>query len=418
MRMRLRRLLPVAILLGAVGLTAALISARPAPPRNETAPLAPLVEVQPAQPFEGAFVLTTQGTVSPRTQTVLVSEVNGAIVETVDRFNAGGFLRKGDVLLRIDPKDYQAALKRAEAQVANRQALLAQEQARAEQARKDWENLRRPGEPSDLVLRVPYVAEAEANLRSAQADLQQARVNLERTVIRAPFDGLLREKRVDLGQYVAIGSQLAVLYAVDRAEVRLPLTEADSQFVQLPAAGTGDADGAPVVLRATIAGTSHTWPARLVRSEGVIDERSRVIHAVVAVEDPYGLSGREGPALPFGTFVQAEIPARVDHQVVGVPRHALRGGNQLMVVGEDGKLHLRDVHVVRGDAQQIFVDTGLQPDERVIVSALDAPVEGMAVRIAGEEEPEAVADAAGATAPAGTGEAQPATDGDAVARSH
>jgi RND family efflux transporter MFP subunit len=357
---------------------------RSTPPKNETPAREPLVEVQPAQPFEGEFILAAQGTVMPRTETTLVTEVNGAIVEATEQFNAGGFFRKGEVLLRIDPKDYQAALRRAEAQVANRQALLAQEQARADQARKDWDNLRRPGEPSELVLRVPYVAEAEANLRSAQADLQQARINLDRTVIRAPFDGLMREKRVDRGQYVAIGTPLAVLYAVDRAEVRLPLTEADSRFVALPAPGS-DSAGTPILLRAMVNGDSQTWPARLVRSEGVVDERSRVVYAVAAIDDPYGfLGGREGEPLPFGTFVQAEIPATIDHAVVGVPRHALRGGNQLMVVGDDGKLHLRDVHVVRSDAQQVYVDAGIQTDERVIVSAMDAPVEGMTVRIAGE----------------------------------
>jgi RND family efflux transporter MFP subunit len=409
MRKHARWLLPVAILVGAVVLTAALIASRPEPPKVDAPTREPLVEVEPAKPFAGEFILTAQGSVMPRTETSLVSEVNGAVVEVADNFNAGGFFRKGDVLLRIDAKDYDAAMRRAEAQVANRRALLAQEQARADQAAKDWENLRRPGQPSDLVLRVPYVAEAQANLRSAEADLQQARINLDRTVIRAPYDGMLREKRVDRGQYVAIGTQVALVYAIDRAEIRLPLTEGDATFVRLPPPGSESA-GTTVVLRATVGGSNQTWQARLVRSEGVIDPLSRVVHAVAAIEDPYGvLSGREGPALPFGTFVQAEIPASIDHQVVGVPRHALRGGNQLMVVGDDGRLHLRDVHVVRGDAQQVFVDAGLKLDERVIVSALDAPVEGMVVRIAGEDDVEAaVADEA---APA-----EPAVDGDAIAQ--
>ncbi len=402
MRKKTRWLLPVAILAGAVVLTALLIGSRAEPPKVDAPTREPLVEVESAKPFAGEFILTAQGTVMPRTETSLVSEVNGAVVSVADNFNAGGFFRKGDILLRIDAKDYDAALSRAEAQVANRRALLAQEQARADQSRKDWENLRRPGTPSDLVLRVPYVAEAEANLRSAEADLQQARINRERTVIRAPYDGMLREKRVDRGQYVAIGSQVALVYAIDRAEIRLPLTEGDASFVRLPVSGQPEA-GAAIVLRATVGGSSQTWPARLARSEGVIDPQSRVVYAVATIDDPYGvLSGREGPALPFGTFVQAEIPASIDHQVVGVPRHALRGGSQLMVVGDDGRLHLRDVHVVRSDAQQVFVDAGVELNERVVVSALDAPVDGMIVRVAGEE--------------AAVPEAAPAVDGDAIAK--
>lgn len=398
MRKRLRWLLPVAILVGATVITFSLVSSRPEPPKKESTVREPLVEVEPARSFAGEFILVAQGSVAPRTQTVLVSEVNGVVVEAADNFHAGGFFRRGEKLLSIDAKDYQAALKRAEAQVANRRALLAQEQARADQARKDWQNLRRPGEPSELVLRVPYVAEAEANLRSAEADLQQARVNLERTVIRAPFDGLLREKRVDRGQYVGTGTQLAVLYSIDSAEVRLPLTETDVAFLDLPGAGTQGA-GTTLTLRSQVAGERLEWPARLVRSENVIDERSRVVYAVAAVDDPYGVLGRrDGPRLPFGTFVEADIPASIGHQVVGVPRHAIRGQSQLMMVDGDSRLRLREVDVVRSDAQHAFID-GIAPGERVVVSTLEAPVEGMVVRVRGEEEPAAVAQAQAPDAP-------------------
>ncbi|MDZ3823198.1 MAG: efflux RND transporter periplasmic adaptor subunit [Pseudoxanthomonas sp.] len=378
MSKRARWLLPVAIIGVAVFVAAGLIKSRPEPPKKDTPPTQPLVEVEPARPFAGEFILTAQGTVAPHTGTTLVSEVNGAVVEVSDSFQVGNFFRRGEVLLRIDAKDYQAALRRAEAQVANRQALLAQEQARADQARRDWENLRRPGTPSDLVLRVPYVAEAQANLRSAEADLLQARINLERTVVRAPYDGLLREKRVDLGQYLGTGTAVAVVNAIDRAEVRVPLTSLDAAFLPLP--GPGD-EPHPVTLRASVGGEQQRWPARLVRSENVIDERSRVLYAVVSVDDPYGVLGRRnGPPLPFGTFVEVDLPATIGHQVVGVPRHAVRGSNQLMTVDADGRLRLREVVIVRADTSHAFIDGGLEPGERVVVSTLDAPVDGMAVR--------------------------------------
>jgi RND family efflux transporter MFP subunit len=400
-RKRPRWLLPTAILLVAVVVTYGLVATKPAPPKKDTPVSEPLVEVEPARPFAGEFLLIAQGSVAPRTQTTLVSEVNGAVVEVADQFNVGGFFRKGDLLLRIDPKDYQAALSRAQAQVANRQALLAQEQARADQARKDWDNLRRPGEPSDLVLRVPYVAEAQANLRSAQADLQQAQTNLSRTTIRAPYDGMLREKQVDVGRYVSTGTAVALLYAVDRAEVRLPLTEHDMSFVDLPEPGA-DAEGVALTLSADVGGERLSWPARMVRSENVIDERSRVVYAVAAVEDPYGVLGiRQGPPLPFGTFVDAQIPASIGHQVVGVPRHAVRGSNQLMTVDAEGRLRLREIAVVRSDTQHAFIDGGIEPGERVIVSTLEAPVDGMAVRVR-----EDVAALAAAPVP-GTAQADP-----------
>lgn len=391
MRTVKRWLLPGGIIVGALAVTATLIAARPEAPKRDETPPQPLVEVEPAQELAGEFLLSAQGTVMPRTQTTLVSEVGGTVLEVSPAFAAGGFFRQGEVLLKIDPKDYAAALKRAEATLANRRALLAQESARADQALKDWQNLRRPGEPSDLVLRKPYVAEAEANLRSAEADLEQAQINLDRTVIRAPFDGLLREKQADRGQYVGTGTPLATLYAVDVAEVRLPLTEQDVAFVTLPAPGaTGET---VVTLVATVGGERRTWPARLVRSEAVLDEKSRVLYAVAEIVDPYGLNsdGQQSP-LTFGTFVRAEIPASIGHHVVGVPRHALRGSDQLLLVDGDSKLRLRDVHVVRSDAQLVYVDAGLNPGERVVLTTLDAPVEGMPVRIA-NAEPAAQADA-------------------------
>lgn len=378
-----KRLLPVLILIAAVVMTVLLISARPAPPMQEAVVTTPLVEVEPARSVSADFVVRAQGTVQPRTQTVLVAEVSGVIVEVAEQFNAGGFFKRGDVLARIDPRDYQAALRRAEAAVANRDALLAQERARAEQAQRDWENLRRPGTPSDLVLRKPYVAEAEANLRSAQADLQQARINVDRTVIRAPYDGLLREKRVDVGQFVAMGTQLAELYATDVAEIRLPLTEHDASFVVLP---SGEQDAIAMTVSAIIAGTRHTWPARLVRSEQVIDERSRVLYAVARIDDPYRRQsgGGHSHALSFGTFAQAELPASIGHAVVAVPRLAVRGSNQVMVVDAEQKLRLRDVHIVRSDADHAYIDGGIAEGEQVIVSSLPAPVDGMTVRTAAE----------------------------------
>ena len=376
-----KRLFPLLIPLAAVLLTMLLISTRPAPPKQDAVVTTPLVDVEPARSVAADFTVRAQGTVQPRTQTILVAEVSGVVTEVADEFNAGRFFHRGDVLLRIDPRDYQAALRRAEAAVANREALPAQERARAEQALRDWENLRRAGTPSDLVLRKPYVAEAEANLRSAQADLQQARINADRTVIRAPYDGLLRDKRVDVGQFVGIGTQLAEIYGTDVAEVRLPLTENDASFVTLPAPDVDD--GIAMTVSASIAGNQHTWPARLVRSEHVIDERSRVLYAVARIDDPYRRKA-DNPApqvLSFGSFVHAELPASIGHAVVVVPRLAVRGSNQLMVIDGGQRLRLREVHIVRSDAAHAYVDGGIADGELVVVSSLPAPVDGMQVRL-------------------------------------
>lgn len=372
---RLKKILPYAIVAGAIVVMFALAALRPKPPQRPVTPTVTAVEVVRAEAASQGFIVNAQGTVQPRTQTTLVSEVAGTVLEVSPKFAAGGFLRRGELLLRVDPKDYEVAVSRAEAALANRRALLAQEQARADQAAKDWNALQRPGTPNPLVLRTPYVAEAEANVRAAEADLTAARINLDRTRVRAPFDGLLREKRADVGQFLNVGAVIAIFAATDVAEVRLPLTEADLAVVEL-----GDGSGVPVTLSA-LGGVSQ-WRGRLVRTEGTLDERTRVMHAVAEIVDPYALQAASGSAaLHFGSFVEVALPARLDREVIAVPRQALRGMDQLLVVGPADRLDLRRVEVVRSDQQRVYVGSGLEAGERVVTTVIESPVAGMPLRV-------------------------------------
>ncbi len=372
---RPKKFLPYAIVAGAVVVMFALAALRPKPPQRPVTPTVTAVEVVRAEAASQGFIVNAQGTVQPRTQTTLVSEVAGTVLEVSPKFAAGGFLRRGELLLRVDPKDYEVAVSRAEAALANRRALLAQEQARADQAARDWNALQRPGTPNPLVLRTPYVAEAEANVRAAEADLAAARINLDRTRVRAPFDGLLREKRADVGQFLNVGAVIAIFAATDVAEVRLPLTEADLAVVEL-----GEGSGVPVTLSAL--GGAGPWPGRLVRTEGTLDERTRVMHAVAEIADPYALDAEAGRIpLHFGSFVEVALPARLDREVIAVPRQALRGMDQLLIVGPSDRLDLRRVEVVRSDQQHVYVGNGLEAGERVVTTVIESPVAGMPLRV-------------------------------------
>ncbi len=380
-----RKLLPVAILAVAVLLMVALAAMRPAPPVGEVAPRVPLVEIIEVEERPAGFEVRSQGTVQPRTQTALVSEVAGTVLEVSPQFAAGGFFRRGELILKVDAKDYEVAVSRAEAQLANRQALLEQENARAEQAARDWASIGR-GTASALVLRKPFLAEAEANVRAAQADLRATQITLARTEIRAPFDGLLVEKRADVGQYVGVGTAIAVLAGTDVAEVRLPLTEADLAVIDLPAGGL------PVALHARSAAVSGIWEGHLVRSEGVLDELTRVLHVVVEVQDPYGLGGQGDPTRPlkFGSFIEARIPGALSHPVIVLPRHVLRGMDEVILADRDDRLRLRSIEILRTDRDSVYVASGLTPGERVVTTVIETPVEGMRLRVlAPEPEPTA-----------------------------
>jgi RND family efflux transporter MFP subunit len=363
------------------------VSAGKRPPRQDTGQAAVLVEAVPARARSLNFVVESQGPVRPRTETTLVAEVSGRVVNVSPDFVAGGFFRKGEVLLEIDPSDYATAVKRAEAALASRRAQLADEQARSRQAIQDWKNLGKTGEVPDLVARKPQLADSEANVLAAEADLDKAQRDLQRTRITVPYDGLVRSKRVDVGQFVGAGTQLGVTFSVDTAEIRLPLSSTDVAFLNLPrATDTDPADYPAVSLQATVAGETRTWEARLIRTEGVVDETSRVLYAVAEVLDPYGLLGESTQdELRMGTFVRAAIEGRFIENAVILPRFVLRNDNTVLVANEERELEVREVTVARAEPDEVYLTGGVSDGELVITTTLDAPIPGTRLIIAGED---------------------------------
>ena len=390
--MGIRKFLRFLLPLGLIGLSIVVVIAMVAiaqgkrPERKEDTVQAVLVEAIPAQKATLNFTVNTQGAVAPRTETTLVSEVAGKIVSVSPNFISGGFFRKGEVLLQIDPSDYETALLRAQAAVASRKAQYADQKARSDQALKDWRNLGREGEPSDLVLRKPQLAEAQAGVQAAEAELQEAERDLQRTQIQVPYDGLVRSKMVDVGQYVGPGTPLGVTFAIDTAEIRLPLSSNDLEFLELPSATRLDtAHRVPVTLRADDGGAMQTWNAEIVRTEGVIDASSRVLYAVAEVVDPYGVLGQSAqPELRMGTFVRAEILGRRIEDVIVMPRSVLRPDNTVLIANENDQLEVRPVTVERAEPRRVYISAGIREGERVITTSMDAPIPGTQLSVAAE----------------------------------
>jgi len=277
------------------------------------------------------------------------------------------------------------------ARVAQAQLRLAQEEAEASIARQEWERLGKEEEPDPLVLRIPQLAEASASYEAAQAELKQAELNLQRTKIIAPFDGRVRVKKVDVGQVVSPGAPLATVYAVDYAEVRLPVPDDEIGYLdccldyrtQNPAELDID-----VKLSASYGGNFFKWSGKIVRVEGEIDPLSHMITLVARVKDPYGrdlLSER--PPLAVGMFVEAKIIGRRVDDMAVIPRSALRGDERLLIIDKDNKLHFRTVEVLRADFETVIISSGLNEGERICISPLEAVVDGMEVRVV-EEMPQ------------------------------
>ena len=386
-------MLPLFLIIGSVLVVIALASWQKSKSaeRKPDTEKAVLVETIDAEVVSLNFMVNSQGTVRPRTETTLVSEVSGKIVSVAPEFVAGGFFRAGQQLLQIDPSDYETALKRAEAALASRVARLADETARSEQALRDWKNMGKQGQPSDLVLRKPQVADAKANVSAAEADVQKARRDLERTSISLPYDGLVKQKAVDIGQYVTLGTRLGVTFAIDTAEVRLPLTHDDLNYLDLPSeteVRNNDKPFPPVTLSARNGDGVSQWQARIIRTEGVVDETSRVIFAVAQVVDPYGVLGQSHQQeLKIGTFVNAEIQGLPADNVVVLPRYVLRADNTVLTANADNELEILPVTVLRAEPKKVYLSGGIEGGTRVVITTLDAPVPGTKLAIRGLVEP-------------------------------
>ncbi len=389
MRKIVRFFLPLGLIALSLVLVAGLIAVNKAkrPERKEEAVQATMVDAIPVERVSLNLSVFSQGSVAPRTETTLVAEVSGIIVNVSPNFVAGGFFRKGETLLEIDPSDYQAGLKRAQANLASRKAQFAEQKARADQALKDWKNMGRQGEPSDLTLRKPQLAEAKANVQAAEADLQKAQRDLQRTRIKLPYDGLVRTKQADIGQYVAPGTPLGVTFNIDTAEIRLPLSASDISYLDLPSA-TDPAGKAKlqVILTTESSGIQGQWQAELIRTEGVIDEKSRVTYAVAQVVDPYGVLGQSHQAeLKVGTFVRAEIQGLRANNVFKLPRSVLRADNTVLVANAERKLEIRQVTVLRAEPRSVYIREGIMDGDMVITTTLDAAIPGTQLAISGED---------------------------------
>ncbi len=382
----LRNLAPVVLVVASAGIAALLISSRPENAIEPAREIIPRVDVTEVVLQDLRIPVQAQGTVASHRDTTLVAEVSGKIIELSPSFNAGGYVAKGDVLARIDDNDYQAALFRARAQIERAESALAQEKGRAQVAKREWERLENRGQRSqearDLYLRKPQLEEAEAELLSAKADLRRAEQDVDRTIIRAPYDALIQETQSDLGQYVAAGSPIARVFSVDFAEVRLAIPQGRLGYLDLPGvSGFPEDEAPPVDLYTDIGGTVSHWQGRLHRTEAALDERSRVLFAVARVDDPYALQVGDHEPLRVGTFVKANIIGRSIDDLVVLPRYALRAGNLVWVVDEQQTLRNREVTTLRTGGDEVYISGGLQNGDLVSLTLLSNALPGMKVTI-------------------------------------
>lgn len=360
------------------------------------------VEVLPLkrEPFQ--VRVKSYGRIAPRTQSTLLPQVSGEIVWLNPDFRAGGFFEQGEELIRIDSRDYEAEVAQAEAELMTARQALAEEEARSAQAAADWKRLGNTGEAPPLVLRKPQLNAARAAVASAEAALATARLNLERTRIRAPYAGRVLETAVDLGQVVSSGTTLGEIYAVDVLEVRLPLQNRDLAYLRLPEeyrVEGHDSFQPRVEIHSSLI-RPEVWSGRVVQTEGAIDEASRQLHVLAQVDDPYGEKALGRVPLKVGEYVTARIEGIEIEDALLIPNRAIYQGSYVYVV-EQGVLQRREIEIGWQDEEQALITSGLEEGEQLVLTSLGQVVSGTPVRIRGGAEPADGRAAAGSGRPDG-----------------
>lgn len=377
MNLLLKVMLPVLVLIACVATAKVVVANRPEPQTRPQFKSTTSIDATRIEKSDFPVFIQTQGTVSPSRQGSLVPEVSGSIISVSPNFVVGGSFRKDEVLLEIDPRDFEIALTLTEATFAQAKAALAEETARATQASEDWKRLGRKGSPSSLTLRKPQMAAAQATQESARAEVRRAQLHLDRTKIKASYDGSVSAKNVDLGQYVSTGSTLGEIHAIDTAEIRLPLNNQQLGFITLP--GVGSSIKSEVTVNASVGGTEHTWNGSIVRSEGTIDPNSRQLFVVAQVDNPNNLAS-DRPPLRVGQYVKANIAGKVLKDVFVIPRSALREEREVLVVDELNTLQAKTVNVIWKDASVAVINDGLETGDVISLTALGSVTNGTRVR--------------------------------------
>jgi RND family efflux transporter MFP subunit len=368
----------IGIFAGGVGLIAAMGAMRPKITPKETTLAPPAVFYTVAEPQSVTLDVLAQGEVRPRTDINLTAEVAGRVVETSDVFVVGGAFNEGDLLVKIEDEDYKVAVTGAKARVAQAEELLRREEAESDLARKDYEALGRNTDPSELTLRMPQLAQARAAYAAAKADYNVALLNLQRTEIRAPFKGRVRERSAGVGQFISPGAPIGRIFSTDVAEIRLPLADADLAKLGLSFAfvETDETPGPKAILSGSFAGEYHEWQARIARTDGAIDPTTRQISAIAVVDDPYGAGADKGAPLPIGLYVDARIQGKPIDNAVVLPRSALYGRDTVYVILADDRLEERKVNVVSSGKDTVTIAGGVAGGERVATSPLRGASDG------------------------------------------
>lgn len=386
------------IILAGIGVARYMIQNKQKVSRRPPEKIAPLVEVRKLSPESYPVRIEAMGTVIPSREIVLRVPVGGEIINMHDNFAVGGQLKAGEQLLQIDPIDYQLALQQKQRALTNAEYEYLIEQGRQDVARQEWDLLyggkAHSEVESTLALRKPHLDKVQAEIKAAKAELEQAKVNLARTDVKAPFNALVRNKYVDMGSYVSPQEKLADLVGTDEFWVQVSLPVERLHWVTIPEGENGQGSEAVINYRKTM-----TRQGTVLRLMADLSQQGRMARLLISVRDPLGLGSQEvkQPPLLIGEFVRVSIEGETLNNVYRIPRTALRNNGFIWLAGEKDTLMIRPVEILWRDEGNVLIRDGIKPGDRLVVSALPAPVDGMMIRTGSEQGNPVKAHMAGGT---------------------
>jgi len=377
---KLKVVLPLALIVGSIVIAILLVLFKPQAEKRSSQPKLPVVTVKKVHSETVKIPVFSRGTIKAGTDIILTSEVQGRVQSISKNLTAGGFFKKGEVLLKVDPVNYELDLAKVKSQVSKAELNLARVKAdvRTNRLGKTRVGLAR-------------VAEAKAQLKAAQADTERVKILLAKTEVRAPFSGRVLDKMVGTGQYISPGMQLGRIFATENAEIHLPLSDTQIALIDVPYRGNKNSEASPLVrLEASYGETSFYWLGRIIGTEGGINARNRLMYLIADIEDPFADDPAQPkrPPLTVGKFVEAEIEGSKFDNIFVVPREAIRNSNQVLTVDKNQRLHIREVSILYRGKNNIYIKKGLNENDHIVMTPLDVVVEGMRVLLSDSQQME------------------------------
>lgn len=379
-----RALLPFLVIVISLVLTFVLVKSRKTPKPHEAPHLGPLVEVGILTKADRQILISGTGSAQSRYEVSITPQVKGRVSKLAPQMVAGGTFQKGELLFAIEDVDYQLAIAHAQATLAQAELELLRNENLADLARKEWHSLNSESdlEPNPLVVYEPQLKSARALRDAAQANVKQAELNLERTRVFAPFDCYVRSEQLEIGQFLNAGAPVATVAGIDQIEIVVPLPLEEIVWIQVPRKGTKQR-GSLAKVELQSGGRTFHWQGEITRSLGEIDPRNRMARVVVTVNDPFTEDTEKANLLNDllpGMFVNVQILGEELSDIISVPRGAMHDNDTIWVIDDENRLHIREVDILRRERDEVLIRSGLDANEKIVLTNLSGAAEGMLLR--------------------------------------